>query len=148
MASGFTVCMTYHLPLLRVACILCTVPSCPHLVLKVWVGPNSQEKLNHLLMAIEASSFKRCPTILYSRMGYSNHKRWLHMNWSACLCTVTRAWANFTLKSWSEPLPYTIVPQITTQEWSSLSKGGRGECSFKFFYHGRVPMYAYSNWIQ
>ena len=28
-----------------------------HLVLKVWVGPSSQEKLNHLLMAFEAGSF-------------------------------------------------------------------------------------------
>ena len=28
-----------------------------HLVLKVWVGPSSQEKLSHLLMAFEAGSF-------------------------------------------------------------------------------------------
>ena len=56
-----------------------------YLVLKIWVGPSSQEKLNHLLMAIEASSFKCCPTILYGRMGESNHMRWLHNN---CLMEV------------------------------------------------------------
>ena len=57
---------------------VCMHMSCSHLVLKVWIGPSSQEKLNHLLMAVEASSFKCCPTILYGRMNDSNHMRWLH----------------------------------------------------------------------
>ena len=57
---------------------VCMHLSCSHLVLNVWVSPSFQEKLNHLQMAIEASLFKCCPTILYGRMDYSNHMRWLH----------------------------------------------------------------------
>ena len=57
--------------------LVCMYMSSSHLVLKVWVGSSSQEKLNHLLMAVEASFFKCCPTILYGRMDEVTI-RWLH----------------------------------------------------------------------